>query len=430
MMQRCGIRLFTTVTGRAVRQWSSARRAIREEEAAMVIGDPWHVGIVTETYPPEINGVAMTLARLVDGLRERGHLVSLVRPRQHATDRPDPRDPTVTVVPGLPVPGYAGVRIGLPAGPILSERWTRCRPDVLYVATEGPLGWSALRTAGRLQVPVLSGFHTNFQGYAKHYHARLLAPVVARGLRRFHNRTGATLVATEDLRDSLEAHGFRNLRVLGRGVDRRLFTPERRSAALRRSWGVSDTDLAVLHVGRVAPEKNVALAIESYRAMQRGGRGVRCVVVGDGPARAALQEIHRDVHFCGVLTGERLAAHYASADVFLFPSQTETFGNVTLEALASGLAVVACDQAAARTHITHGVNGLLVRPGDARAFVGQAATLARAPALVARLRREARPSVAHLDWERVVERFEALLGDAARPRAARDLAPTHGGDHR
>src|SRR5439155_728251 len=319
------------------------------------------------------NGVAMTLARLVDGLRSRGHAVSVVRPRQRVDRRGPLRDPEEFLVHGAPLPGYGGLQIGLPAAGALRRHWTRHRPDVVYVATEGPLGWSAVRAATRLRLPVVSGFHTNFHSYAKHYHAGWIVRVVAGYLRRFHNRTTATVVATADLRARLNALGFTNLSVLGRGVDSGLFTPERRCAALRAAWGVSEHDTVALYVGRIAPEKNLELAVEAYRAMQRVGGARRFVLVGDGPQRAALQKRHPDLVFCGAIIGEQLAAHYASADVFLFPSETETFGNVVLEAMASGLALVAYDYAAARMHVTHGETGVLIPYGQAAAFVAGAA---------------------------------------------------------
>jgi glycosyltransferase involved in cell wall biosynthesis len=384
-------------------------------ERAMRTASPFrrHVCVVTETYPPEINGVALTLARLVDGLRAREHAISIVRPRQRPDRVDEASDPDLTLVRGLPLPGYSGLRMGLPAGAMLTARWASRPPDVVYVATEGPLGWSAVRTACRLGVPVLSGFHTNFHGYAKHYHARWLEGLVARYLRGFHNRTRGTLVPTADLLDELVALGFENLRVLGRGVDGRLFHPGRRSTALRSAWGVSETAPVALYVGRVAAEKNVGLAIEAYRAMRRACSSLRGVVVGEGPLRAALQQAHPELLFCGALTGEELAVHYASADVFLFPSETETFGNVTLEALASGLAVVAYDYAAARLHVAHGRAGLLVPYGDRRTFVETAAALVRAPEPLAWMRRQARDSVSHLDWDQVVERFETFLEEVA-----------------
>jgi glycosyltransferase involved in cell wall biosynthesis len=319
------------------------------------------------------------------------------------------------LVAGLRLPGYAGLQVGVPAGGALRAAWCRCRPVAVYVATEGPLGWSAARAGAALGIRVLSGFHTNFDRYVSHYGAGWLKRPIAAYLRRFHNRTAGTLVATPDLRDALARAGFERLSVLGRGVDPGRFDPARRSAALRREWGASDGELVALYVGRLAPEKNVELAVAAYRAMQRERGALRFVVVGDGPLRAALTSAHPDLVFRGFRTGDDLAAHYASADVFLFPSETETFGNVTLEAMASGLAVVAFDYAAARVHLEHGVTGVLAAPGDTRGFVAAAAALARAPESLPALRRRARRAMEGLDWSRVIERFEQLLlGDARR----------------
>ncbi len=385
---------------------------------------PRHVCVVTETYPPEINGVASTLAHLVLGLRERGRRVSLVRPRQGADDRAGDEDLRETaLVGGVSLPWCGGVRIGLPGGTALRNLWKPDRPDVVYVATEGPLGWSAVRVARALGIPVLSGFHTNFHGYARHYRAGWLAPLVFRYLRRFHSGTLGTLVASPELRDRLSAAGLHKLHVLGRGVDGELFTPARRCAALRETWGVPGDGLVALYVGRLAPEKNIALAIQAYRAMQRVSRSVRFVVVGDGPLRGVLRKAHPDLTFCGSQIGERLAAHYASADVFLFPSETETFGNVTLEAMASGLVVVAFDYGAAGAYIAHGKSGVLVSRGAHATFVAAAAALAGAPSAMARMRRHARAASAHVAWASVVDRFDALL-------ASHDGAPSTTNDSR
>jgi glycosyltransferase involved in cell wall biosynthesis len=403
-----------------------ATRSSRSQPSAL---HQHHICIVTETYPPEVNGVALTLARLVEGLGTQGHAVSVVRPRQRMSDGPsDDGDVQVTLVPGLPLPGYRGLHVGLPAHRLLQGCWTQRRPDVIYVATEGPLGWSAVRTAQRLQIPVFSGFHTNFHSYSKHYHVGWLQPLIFHYLCRFHKRTRGTLVPSVDLRDRLQAVGLHNVSVLGRGVDRQLFTPDRRCAALRRWWGVEDNDLVVLYVGRVAAEKNLGVAIAAYRAMQRYNDTLKFVIVGDGPLRASLHTAHPDLLFCGVHTGEQLARHYASADVFLFPSETETFGNVTLEALASGLAVVAYDYAAAHIHITSGETGVLVPYRDSQAFVDAAVRLARAPQALHQIRQQARAYVAALDWHWVVERFAALLtGTLGESHTASDAGLTcHG----
>ena len=367
--------------------------------------------LVTETYPPEINGVSLTLARLTEGLRQQGYDVLLVRPRQKSSIQGESAlgDPSVTLVPGIPLPGYRGLRCGLPAGAALTRLWSQQRPHAVYVATEGPLGWSAVQAARRLAIPVFSGFHTNFHSYSKHYHAGWLRDLILWYLCRFHTRTNGTVVSTPQLRDRLRLKGVKNVTVLDRGVDSRLFSPERRSLELRRAWHATESDVVVLYVGRLAPEKNLALAVESYRAMQRLNDRVNFVIVGDGPQRTALQKNYPDLIFCGQLTGEQLAQHYASADVFLFPSETETFGNVILEAMASGLAVVAYDHAAAGLHITNGANGILVPFGNRRAFIDAAARLPNRSGSLSKMRRQAREHAASLDWRGVVEQFAALL---------------------
>jgi glutamate-1-semialdehyde 2,1-aminomutase len=393
-----------------------ARRSALPDLAPPAVGTRRrHICIVTDTYPPEVNGVALTLARLVGGLRTRGHAVSVLRPFRPALDaRGQDPDHAATLVRGVPLPGYRGLHMGLPAGRLVRRRWTVDRPDVVYVATEGPLGWSAVSMARRLGIPVFSGFHTDFPGYARHYRVGWLRPVVFRYLRSFHNRTVGTFVATIDLGDRLRAAGFANVALLGRGVDSDLFTPERRSAALRAARGLGEDGLAALYVGRLAAEKNIGLAVDAYRAMQRSRGGLRFVIVGDGPLRAALQQAHPDLVFCGMRFGQQLAACYASADVFLFPSETETFGNVTLEAMASGLAVVAYDYAAAAMHVRHGETGVLVRRGAAAAFVEGAAALARSPRSIEGMRRQARLHATSVDWHRVVRQFETLLNERRR----------------
>jgi glycosyltransferase involved in cell wall biosynthesis len=367
-----------------------------------------HICVVSETYFPQVNGVTLTLGHLVKGLQELGHRVSIVRPRQHRSDRCGP-DPNLMVVAGLPLPGYKGLQFGLPAGALLQQVWMRNRPDVIYVATEGPLGWSAVGVARRLAIPVFSGFHTNFHSYSRYYRVGYLHSLVLRYLRRFHNRTSGTLVPTADLADRLQTLGFKRVLCLGRGVDSQLFDPVRRCGILRRQWGLGDDDLAVVHVGRIAGEKNLSLALAAYGAIKQTVKRARFVVVGDGPLRSSLEAQHPDFIFSGMQVGTRLATHYASGDLFLFPSETETFGNVVLEAMASGLGVIAYDYAAAGSHIANGETGILVPLGNSTAFVAAAVKLASQPGELKRVRRQAREYSTLIGWPRVVERFAALL---------------------
>lgn len=373
------------------------------------------VALVTETYPPEVNGVAMTLSRMVGGLQRRSHRVQLIRPRQHAAENPASEDRLEEVLkPGIAIPRYDGLRMGLPAKQALHRLWSLKRPDVVHIATEGPLGWSALAAALKLKLPVSTGFHTNFHSYSRHYGAAFMKRPISAYLRKFHNRALATMVPTEELRRELDAQGFRNLRVVARGVDTRLFTPARRDPRLRAQWGAAEGVPVALYVGRLAPEKNLKVVIEAHAAMRAAGSGALLVMVGDGPARRDLQARHPEIRFAGSRTGEDLAAHYASADAFLFPSMTETFGNVTLEAMASGLAVVAYDYAAARQHIRHEHGGLLAPFGDGAAFVRLAAAVAADPARLAAMRRHAREVAERIDWERVFADFEDVLVDVVR----------------
>ena len=373
-----------------------------------------HIALVSETFPPEVNGVANTLGRLCQGLRERGHRLQLVRPRQ--ADDTAPNDDQLLLTRGWPLPGYAGLQWGQSSLHKLLRRWQRNRPDVLYIATEGPLGLSALRAARRLGIPVVSGFHTNFQQYSDHYGFGLLTRLLTGYLRWFHNRSRLTLVPSPSQRLELQRRGFERLELLARGVDGQLFHPARRSAALRAEWGLGEDEIAVLHVGRLAAEKNLQLLTRAFRQLQRDlpQQHLRLVLVGDGPLRATLLAELPEALFCGVQRGEALAAHYASGDLFLFPSLSETFGNVVLEALASGLAVVAFDQAAAAQHIRHGHNGALATPGDEAAFIESARWLLEDPESLRRVRLNARQHAGKQGWPAIVERFESLL------HAARD----------
>jgi len=371
------------------------------------------IGIVSETYPPEINGVALTVHSLAAGLAAQGHTIDLIRPRQEKSFQDEPGIVALEV-PGASLPRYPGLRFGWPAGSALRERWMRLRPDAIYVATEGPLGWSAIRTARRLGIPAATGFHTRFDTYADHYGVGFLTPVVRGYLRRFHRRAAATLVPTDALANELAALGVDTARLLRRAVDTQLFHPRYRSAELRETWGVDGNTPVVLYVGRIAPEKNLDLAVRTFRAIQQQVPRARYVWVGDGPARAALQAANPDFIFVGMQRGEALARHYASADLFPFPSLSETFGNVILEALAAGLPVVAYEEGAAREHLLHGQNGYRIDAGNEKAFIESAVTLAGNASLIRHMGRAAHASIANLSPDAVIREFEALLRELAQ----------------
>lgn len=383
--------------------------------AASVADTRLNVVMVTETWPPEINGVALTVAALARGLQIEGHRVRVVRPRQPPGGEPQaPTEIRELVVPGAQLPRYATLRFGFPARRRLLTEFQRDRPDALYVATEGPLGWSAVSAARALGIPIATGFHTRFDDFVGHYGLGFLRRTAFAYLRHFHNRAHATLVPTEPLRQELLAGGFRDVRILERGVDGDLFHPGRRSAELRAAWGVGDDELALLFVGRIAPEKNLDLVLATLHAIRAAGIKARMVWVGDGPARAGLQLAHPDHVWCGMQRGEALGTHYASADLFLFPSLTETFGNVTLEALAAGLPTLAFAYGAAGRHIEDGVDGCVADFGDSEVYLRRAVWLAQDSLLRRRIGHAARAKAERLTTAAVSTRFAELLRELVK----------------
>jgi glycosyltransferase involved in cell wall biosynthesis len=316
---------------------------------------------------------------------------------------------------GLPLPAYGDLRFGLPSKRRLVKLWEERRPDIVHVATEGPLGWSAVAAARSLQLPITSSFHTNFQNYSQHYGVGFFKKPIDSYLRKLHNRTQATMVPTRAMVTELQSRGYKNVTLMSRGVATELFHPDKRSLELRGSWGVDPETLVVVHVGRLAKEKNIPLVISAFHAIQLRVPNVKMVFVGDGPMRKQLELTCPEAIFSGMRKGEELASHYASGDLFLFPSLTETFGNVVPEALASGLAVLSYARAAADELIVDGRNGVLVSDTDELNFVNAAVALASDPAKINMIRQAAPSSVAQVGWDAVHDNFvETLTGVLGR----------------
>lgn len=367
--------------------------------------------IVSETWSPDINGVAHTLGRLNCELNQQGVLVDVIRPRPrvagNATGINRERQ-----VQRLALPGYTDVQVGLVTPATLRRFWRKHRPDVVYVATQGPLGWAARQAARRLNIPLVAGWHTNFDHYCKDYGVTWLTSATRRYLRYFHNGCTTTLVPTHLQAASLKRQGIRGVQVMSRGLDGERFSPAHRDPTLRQSWGVSEHQPVALYVGRLAAEKNLTLLQETFLAMREVRPDIAQVIVGDGPARAQLQKALPDVHFTGFVGQESLACHYASADLFIFPSLSETWGNVVAEAMASGLAVVAYHHAASAELINSGHNGITVPAGDSAAFQQAAVELCQHPADYARLGRVARLRALEQSWSGIAEQFVRYLHQA------------------
>ncbi len=374
------------------------------------------IDIVTDTFTPDVNGVAMTLGRLTHGMRQRGH-------RVHVVHTGTTTGPGETCAAAMPLPGYKEVRVGLPKPFELRARWIKRRPDAIYVATESPLGKSALKAANALGIPVATGFHTNFHQYLGQYGMGGLQPMAMAYLKNFHQRARCTLTPSREVQEKLAAQGIQNVHLLGRGVDTDLFSPKKRCEILRATWGGRPGSPAAIIVGRVAAEKNFDLAMMTFARMRQVFPDMACVVVGDGPLRHSLMAKQPWVCFTGVQTGEDLARHYASADVLIFPSETETFGNVLLEGMASGLATVSFDYAAAALHVESGINGFKAAMSDGEGFIAHALHALALP-VDHELRLAARKTAEALGWAAVTGEFERRLADIAgvSPHAAKKAA--------
>jgi len=368
------------------------------------------IAVVTETWPPEVNGVAVTLAKLIHHLGLRHHTIQLIRPRQDKHDEGHEQTGwSELLLRGLPIPRYPQLKLGLPSKKALLKAWSTKRPDLVHIATEGPLSWSALQAAHILRLPVTSDFRTNFHSYCQHYGVGWLSKPIVAYLRKFHNRTAFTMVPTQAMKYQLEAMGFKNLKVVARGVDTQLFHPDKRSEAMRQSWGVMPDTLVLLSVGRLAAEKNLDLTLQTYQALIAAGRPVKMVFAGDGPMRAVIESKCPQAIFMGMCTHEQLSTLYASADLLLFPSLTETFGNVTLEALASGTPVLAFDCAAASDFISNNENGWLIDSDAPQAYIQRALEITSDANTLRQARAFTRRSVTHLGWDEIAGQVETIF---------------------
>jgi glycosyltransferase involved in cell wall biosynthesis len=325
------------------------------------------IGLVTDTYVPQVNGVSTIVGRIVGMLGEAGHDVAIVAPRYPGESTP-PIAHELRVA-SLPFPPYPAIRLSLPSFGAVAGFLDEFRPDLLHVHTEGPLGLAGRRFALRRDIPLVTSFHTDFPRYARHYGVPMLAPLVWHWMAWFHGPARMTLTPGDGTRAELERHGVSNARVWGQGVDSRQFHPSHRERGWRRWLAGGDDTVIVLHVGRLAPEKNLEVLIDAWQlARKRLGQRATFVVAGEGPLAPRILRELPFVRQLGFLPRASLANLYASCDLCVLPSYTETCGLVALEAMASGLPVIAADAGGLRESVDHERTGLLIAPHDAQGF--------------------------------------------------------------
>lgn len=380
------------------------------------------IALFSEVYWPMVSGVGVTLLRLADALEARGHAVrvySATYPLPPGT----PDRPEVHRSPSVPFFLYPDVQWAFPRMRDVMEDLSQFRPDVVHVATEFSLGIAGLKAARQLGVPLIASAHTNYDRYAARYGVTWALRAGWHYLRWFYGQAHRVLCPSRIYEATVHRHGVTHTGIWSRGVDPAVFSPAFRSEDYRAGFGVDPDDLLVTYIGRIAREKNLALLLQAWERLTPERGGARLVLVGRGPLE---DEIRRrgipGVHVTGLLQGPALSAAYASADVFVFPSTTETFGNSLLEAMGSGLPSLVAASGGVLEFAEHGANALLVEPDSVSAIAAGLGRLLHDPALRRRLADGALRTAAARDWatvyDRLLDDYQAAVATRAETRAA------------
>ena len=377
------------------------------------------VALVTAAYDRSIDGVALTLNRLVAHLMRQGHEVLVIVP---ATGK---REPTLTAagapvvrVRSIPCPVWSEYRLTWGLGRTARRRLAEFKPTVMHIAIQDPMGHAAQKWAAERHIPVVCSHHTRFERYLSYYHlpGGVLERLYWFGMRRFHSQCAATLPPSQSLADDLMAHGIPRVGVWPRGVDRSLFLPSARSEAWRESVGGDEATPILLLVARLRWEKGLATFAGVISTLRERGVRHRVAVVGDGPARHEFSRLlPPSASFLGTLTGERLAEAYASSDIFLYPSSTEGWGATCLEAQSAGLPVVATRSSGIVEVVEHGVGGLLLPAHNVSALADAVATLVGDASLRHEMGLRAAKHAAGFGWDASGDR---MLGEYTKHAAA------------
>lgn len=374
------------------------------------------IAIFSEVYWPMVSGVGVTLDRLVGALQDRGHQVRVYSASYSLPEGVAER-PEAHRSPSVPLFLYPDVQWAFPRQQEIVEDLAGFRPDVAHVATEFAMGLAGIKAAGQLGIPIIASAHTDYVQYAARYGVRWALGMGYIYLRWFYGHAEKVLVPSRLFEETLRQRGVRHTGLWTRGVDPRHFHPRFRSEAYRARFGVGPDDLLVTYIGRLAREKDIQRLVRSWEALRRERGNAQLVLVGQGPmAEGLARRPVAGVHLGGLLTGEALSEAYASADCFVFPSQTETFGNSLLEAMASGLPSLAVAAGGVLEYARQGENALLVDPRETQGLTTGLRTLLRDAGLRARLAQGGLVTAAARGWDRI---YDQLLADYAEVAATR-----------
>lgn len=397
----------------------------RQNGAALEALDGLRVALFTGSYTYIVDGVSLTLNRLVSFLEDHGAEVLVFAPT--IPDPPIRHAGTLDPITSFSAPGRPEYRISLTTTAAQRERLERFRPHLVHIATPDFLGIDGLRQARRLNVPVVSSYHTHFTSYLAYYRLGIMEPLLWRYLRWFYGSVQHVYVPTPTMAEVLESHGIREgVRLWPRGVETDRFHPRHRDLAWRRALGFGDDEVVISFVSRLVWEKGLDVFAESLQRLEAMGIRHRSLIVGDGPARDELAARLPDARFLGHLRDHELARAYASSDIFLFPSRTETFGNVTLEAMSSGVPTVCADSPGSHALVRSGRTGYVIEGGDVDRFVSALATLASDTDVRHRMGRAGREEAERYAWPLILGTiagyYAEILGQGA-PVANRRMEP-------
>lgn len=406
------------MSGYAMRRPSPVARVLRDRRPDLrnVPSRPLRIALFSGNYNCVRDGANQALNRLVGHLlNEAGAQVRVYSPT--AREAAFPPTGELVSVPSIGIPGRPEYRLALGLPKTIRRDVRRFAPDIVHLSAPDLLGRSAQHFARTLGIPVVASLHTRFETYLDYYGLRMLREGIERYLHRFYTGSDRVLAPNAPIAEELRAAGLgERVGIWGRGVDRTIFTPDRRDPEWRRSLGYADDDVIILFFGRAVREKGLDIFARTIEAVRSGGHRIRPLIVGDGPGRDGFARQLGNATFLGHLSGAALGRAVASADVMLNPSTTEAFGNVTLEAMAAGLPIVSADAPSARALIDHGRTGLLVSPNTVEAYAAELDRMIRMPDRRTALGCAAAAEASRYEWADILDQVVDIYRDClSRP---------------
>jgi phosphatidylinositol alpha 1,6-mannosyltransferase len=380
-------------------------------------GKELRIALFTSNYNYIRDGVAITLNRLVAYLEKHGIAVIIFAPTVPAPAM-EPNGELVTAR-SIPIPFRSEYRMALGLSGSAREKLINFKPNLFLLAAPDGLSRQALKLAERWNIPAVASYHTRYDSYLDFYGLGLFKKLGQAYMRRFYHRCKMVYPPSESMAATLRSEGIaENLEVWGRGVDSEMFNPAHRSQTWRSSLGIAETDVVVCFVSRLVKEKNTDLLIRIFRGLDQKNVAFRALIVGNGPEESKLRSVLPQAIFTGFLQGKDLATAYASSDLFLFPSDSETFGNVTLEAMASGLPTVCADATGSRSLVIDQVTGYLQNTKSEVGFVEQVGNLVQNQTLRVKMSKAARTRALEFNWDailaKLVTSFSRIINEQSK----------------